>query len=359
MYTFELSNKFLSAAEKKVFENYLDFHDLDRSIWEVYDCLFKSSVKNTTPLLLRVFKESELYAAAIIIKCSKYGKSLFNNPVLSGAIDKIKIPFYLWVKFGACMDMMSNIGFIKDPEKSNEVYKIMVNYLKENSLLTIVNDYSENYKLYETASILPALPHALIECGGMDSIDDYNKNHKNIKRKIKGFKKNGGSYERIDTNLSKEQITSLKACFLSTVEKSVFYLPYQELYLNSALKTSATKIDKVHYFVATLNGEFLGYQAAIETGKYLNALHGAFNRNYKTTFHAYDILFVKMTEYAIEKGLKIIDFGAVLNFTKQKMINKSIEMSYFVLSKNKVIQSIFKLFLKITKIQGSQQMKFR
>ena len=353
MYTFELSDKFLSADEKKVFENYLDFHNLDISIWEVYACLFKSAVKNTTPLVLRAFKGSELYGAAIIIKCSKYGKSLFNNPVLSGAVDRIKIPFY------CCMDMMSNPGFVKDPEKSNEVYSVMVKYLKENSLLTIINDYSENSKLYESASILPALPHALINCVGLLSVDDYNKNHKNIKRKMKGFKKNGGSYELIDTQLNTEQIASLKACFLSTVEKSVFYLPYQELYLNSALITSGTKIENVHYFVATLNGEFIGYQAAIESGKHLNALHGAFNRNYKTTFHAYDILFVKMTEFAIEKGLKIIDFGAVLNFTKQKMINKSIDMSYFVLSRNKLIQKFFRIFLKLTKIQGRQQMKFR
>ena len=31
-----------------------------------------------------------------------------------------------------------------------------------------------------------------------------------------------------------------------------------------------------------------------------------------------------MTEFAIENGLKICDIGAVLNYTKQKMINKTI-----------------------------------
>ena len=146
---------------------------------------------------------------------------------------------------------------------------------------------------------------------------------------------------------------------MSTAKKSVFYLPYQELYLKSALKTSSTNIGSVHYFITTINGEFIGYQAAIETGKYLNALHGAFDRNRKSTFHAYDILFVKMTEYAIEKGLNVIDFGAVLNQTKQKMINKSVDMSYFVLSKYSLVQKFFNKFLKSTKIQSNQQLKFR
>ena len=96
----------------------------------------------------------------------------------------------------------------------------------------------------------------------------------------------------------------------------MFYLPYQDLYLEAAVNTSETNIETVHYFIATLNGDFLGYQAAIQTGSNLNALHGAFNRNLKTTYHAYDILFVKMTKFAIENGLKTIDFGAVINLTK-------------------------------------------
>jgi hypothetical protein len=107
-----------------------------------------------------------------------------------------------------------------------------------------------------------------------------------------------------------------------------------------------------------MDGEFLGYQAAIKTGQFLNALHGAFDRNRKTTYHAYDILFVKMTEFALEQGLKVCDFGAVLNYTKQKMVNKTLDMSYYLLSKYTFVQWFFHRFLKITKIQSNNQLKF-
>jgi Acetyltransferase (GNAT) domain len=359
MYTFELTDKYFSKKEQEIFEHYLSFHGLDKSIWEVYSCLFKSSVKNTKPLLLRVFKDSNLYGAAIIIKCSQYGKSLFSNKLLSGVVDLFKIPFYLWIKFGSCMDMMSNPGFVKDPEKADEVFRAMITYLKENSIMTLINDYTENFGLYDTASVLPALPHALIDCSAMTSVQDYTKGFKNIKRKMRVFKNKGGEYKKIDRQLDEDQIFSLKKCFLSTAKESVFYLPYQELYLNAALKTSRTNVENVYYFVATINGEFIGYQAAIKTGNYLNALHGAFDRNRKSTYHAYDILFVKMTEFAVENELKTIDFGAVINYTKQKMINKSIDMSYFILSKYAVVQKAFNIFLKLTKIQSDEQMKFR
>ncbi len=108
-----------------------------------------------------------------------------------------------------------------------------------------------------------------------------------------------------------------------------------------------------------MNGEFLGYQAAVKIGNSLNALHGAFDRSQRTTYHAYDILSIKMTEFAIKNGLNSIDFGAVLNFTKQKMINKSIEMSYFVLRRFTLIQWFLTALLKLTRIQSNEQLKFR
>lgn len=359
MYTFTLTDKFLTKEEQGIFKAYLDHYGIDDYVWEVFSCLFKAGVKHTKPRLLKVYKDGQLYGTAVIIQCKGYGKSLFNNRLLSGVIDFLGIPFFLWIKFGCCMDMISNPGFVKDPKYADEVFSAMADYLKKHSILTIINDYTKHSRLYPKASVLPALPHALIDTSAMTTVQDYQKGYKNIKKKMRVFENKGGAYIRIDHQLSESQIASLKHCFLSTTEQSVFYLPYQDLYLNAALTTSSTHMENVHYFVATLNGDFLGYQAAIKTGRYLNALHGAFDRQRKTTYHAYDILFVKMTEYAIENELKTIDFGAVLNFTKQKMVNKTADMSYFLLSKYSLIQWLFNTLLKSTKVQGYEQMKFR
>ena len=358
-YTFKLTDKFLSVEEQLVFDDYLNFNGLDRGVWEVFDSLFRSGVRNTQPLMMRIFSDAELCGAIVLTKCSGYGKALFDNKLLAGFMNLFSIPYYQWIKFGCCMDMMSNPGFVRYPEQADEVIRAAIRFLKKHSILTIITDYTENSRLYDGASILPALPHALIDCSGMTSIQDYLQDFKNIKRKLKVFENKGGEYIRVEKKLDNEQLEFLKRCFISTAEKSVFYLPYQDLYLNAALTTSSTEIENVHYFIATLDGEFLGYQAALKTGKFLNALHGAFDRDRKTTYHAYDILYVKMTEFALENGLKICDFGAVINFTKQKMVNKTIDMSYFLLGKYAVVQKIFSWFLKLTKIQGDKQLKFK
>ena len=359
MYTFQLSDRFLTKKELEIFEDDLIFYGLDNSIWEVFSCLFRSGTRYTKPYMLKIYKENELSGAIIITKCSRYGRALFDNKILSGIVNLIGIPYYQWIKFGCCMDMMSNPGFVKNPVNTEEVIKAAIQFLRKRNFLTIITDYTENSGLYEGTSILPALPHALIDCSNMKSILDYSKEYKNLKHKLNAFRNKGGQYTRVEQNLDQEQLLSLKQCFVSTAEKSVFYLPYQDLYLNAALNTSGTSIENTHYFIATMDGKFLGYQAALKTGQYLNALHGAFDRNRNTTYHAYDILFVKMTEFAIEQGLKVVDFGAVLNFTKQKMVNKTVDMSYFVLSRYSIVRWLFNLFLKYTKIQGHKQLKFK
>ncbi len=256
------------------------------------------------------------------------------------------------------MDMMSNPGFVQDPGKAVEIQTAMSTFLQQNSILTCIMDYPDQSCLYPGASILPALPHALVSTKGMTDVTVYTGKYKNLKRKLKRFKKKGGTFEIIPAHLSEPDLSGLKKCFLATSRKSVFYLPYQDLYLNAALTTSKSLINNAVYFVARLDNEFLGYQAALKTGDHLNALHGAFDRHRKTTFHAYDILFVKMTEFAIENNLESIDFGSVINDTKKKMVNQTLDMSYFLLSKYNAVRHFFNYFLKKTKIQGSAQLKY-
>ena len=358
MYTFELTKKLIPAEERVLFSDFLHFHGLDEGIWKIFECLFDTTTKGTVPLLLKVYENSDLAGVAIILRCSKYGRALYNNKLLAGFCNLLSIPFYLWIKFGCCMDMMSNPGFVKDPGKAKLIYSAIAEYLGGHSLMTMINDYTTNSDLYPNAIRLPALPHALIDTSMMKEIDDYVRLHKNIRRKYQIFKNNGGSFHIVQNALEAQDLEIVRKCFISTAENSVFYLPYEDLYLNSALLTSSTPINNVIYFVARLNGEFIGYQAAIKTGDCLNALHGAFDRNRPTTYHAYDLLFVEMTHYAIEHNLKLIDVGAVLNTTKQRMVNCTRPMSYFMLSGNSLMRWIFYMITKHSKIQGKEQMRY-
>ena len=128
----------------------------------------------------------------------------------------------------------------------------MAAYLKEQNLLTVIYDLTQNAEQFDSASIFPALPQALIDCANYTSIADYTAHYKNIKRKVKKFANKQGVYTRVDHQLSEDHLAELKKCFQATIYKSVIYLPYQDLYLNAALTTGRTKIDNIYYFISSL-----------------------------------------------------------------------------------------------------------
>ena len=82
MYTFELSEKFISSEERIIFKDFLQFYGINDGIWKVFECLFDAKTKRTVPLLLRVYENSDLAAVAVIIRCSKYGRSLYDNRLM-------------------------------------------------------------------------------------------------------------------------------------------------------------------------------------------------------------------------------------------------------------------------------------
>ncbi|MBN2863789.1 MAG: hypothetical protein JXN62_11535 [Bacteroidales bacterium] len=84
---------------------------------KIFECLFNAGTKGTVPLLLRVYTNSDHAGAAIILGCSKYGSSLYDNKMMAGFCDLLHILFYLWIKFGCCMYMMSHPDFVRDPAK--------------------------------------------------------------------------------------------------------------------------------------------------------------------------------------------------------------------------------------------------
>ena len=364
MYRCTLSKKFLDPNEIEVLEPCLGHYHIDSRIWPVFSGLFESKTPYTVPQVVRVYEDtgdedvSSLCGATVIVTCKRYGRALYRNALMAAVANRISIPFHQWIAAGCCMDMMSCPVLARKPECAGAVHAAIAGFLGRNSLLAVAYDHSDRAGLYDRACVLPAIPHALIDIGGMTSVTDYTAQHRNIKRKISRFEKVGGTFELIQGQLGAKDIEQLQRCFKETSARSTFYLPYQDLYLDAATHITGKTLNGMYYFVARLNGDFLGYQAALATGSCLNGMHGAFDRARATTYHAYDILFVKMVEFAIERGLTLIDFGGVLNDTKMKMINRSVSMSYFLISRFSVVRLVMATFLKSTGIQDRRLMRY-
>lgn len=353
-YTFDLSERFLSDEEISVFNSYLISKNLETNIWIIYRNFFESKSKLTKALILRAYKEDQFCGAAIILRCKAYSWSLFDSPILCKLLDFSQIPLYLWIRLGYCMDIASNPGFVKEPEEADLIFRSMGEFLRKRNLLTMIYGHKKSGRIFRDAISLTAPAHTFINAYSFNSIDDYLSKFKNLKRKIKIFQNNKGVYNIIK-QLKQEDIYEIEACLEDTAQHSVFHVPYKKLYTDTITNIAQKSYDNICYFVVHANDELIGYQAAIKTGNKLNCLHGAFKRNLKKKYYAYDVLLFKMTEFAIEHNLDLLDFGPLLNKTKARMTNQTEDTSYFIFVKFSFLKSILKWFLGKTKIQRKEQ----
>jgi hypothetical protein len=289
-----------------------------------------------------------------------YGRALFSNRVLIQLIDALRMPTYLWLKYGCCMDLLSNPGFVTQPGKGDEVFAAMAGYLKSHTTISTIaiTDYIGKASLYRGATVLPFMPHGLVDVTHMTCIQDYTRQHKHFQKKANKFRNHGGTIEVVQGTLDDASISAVERCFISTAEMSSTYLPYEDIYLKSALASCRMKADNIFHFLARKEGALVGYQSAIQTGEKLNALHGAFDRELEKTFYAYDNIIVTMADFAIRNGLECVDFGSILNFTKQRMMNKALSMSYYILCNTPWTTQFMGSILKHTKMQSEGQMQF-
>ena len=356
---FTLTNQFFEEYEQLAFLPYLVELGLDERIWSIFRILWKCNDCYNRPIILRAYEDESLVGAIILLKCQNYGRSLFRNSMLWRGTDILRIPVYLWLRLGCGMDLISNPGFFISRINEAEIITGMMAYLNKSQLVTLVNDYSANRNLYKESNELGALPHAIITTGNFIDLNDYIAQFKNLKRKIRAFKNKGGSIEVFFDQLPITYLDAMKKCFDSTCKTSRFHLPYQRLYNQLAIACGKTAVEKICYFIALMNGKLVGYQATLVSGNHLITLHGAFDRNLKSTYHAYEALICKMVNFSIKQRLIQIDLGAVINHTKKRMINKSIPMSYFLMSKYSWLRRAFNLLISFSNIQSQSQLQFR
>jgi hypothetical protein len=124
------------------------------------------------------------------------------------------------------------------------------------------------------------------------------------------------------------------------------------------MKSASLEKNNVVHFVCRTSTDFLGYHSFMDFGSHLRCLNGAFNRELKTTHHAYENMILKVVEYSEEKGIKRIHFGPVLNETKRRMMHEFKPTNIHFSSSNALLNSVFPLVLRNSKMMNKSILRF-
>jgi hypothetical protein len=355
---YTLSEEFLSPGEQSLFSAYLKKMDVDETIWELYPCFFKKASKWTRPHVLRVFKDEQLVAAVLLIKCRHVGKSLFRSPLLYKPVDWLKIPVWLWLKVGFGPEVIANPGFFTSNSDKDLIAEKIIRYLGSRSVAFFITDLRRNDSHHGNATIFSYVDEGSVDVSEMSSIQDYIDKHKNLKKKIRSFKNKEGTIEILRGKPEKMDRSILLNCCESTMRKSFVHTPFQDAFLGVIEETLHCDSSSFIHMIAKMNGEITGYHSFLQTGSTLRMMHGAFNRDMKSTYHAYENLILASIDFAINQQLKKVYFGPIMNETKRRMMQTSDPCATYFHSKNPVMRNIFAMMYSKSQLQNKKLMAF-
>lgn len=357
MYKVHVSSEPLTDEERYLFQPYIDVWGLDRSIWDVYSCFLNTSSAYSIPRIVRIKEGNTLLAACYMMNCKDYGSTLTSKSWLQQSIRNIGIPVYIWMKSGIAAENFANPGFIRKNQSHFDT-STLIKVLKRKFLTLFIHDLTSHAEIYPGSSKLRYPDDGIIKINALESIGDYLRIHKNLKKKLRHFRKHGGSVEikkgQLDTTLQEH----VKKSVLSTSRHSLFRLPYQEHYAEMCRRSTSIPNDRIVHFICKNDQYFLGYHTFIQFEKQLRCMHGAFNRDIATTHHAYENMIYRTVEYGIEQQLDTVYYGPVLNETKRRMMDTFVPTQLYLYSSIPGMQKMLYPFLKSSRLQQERLLEF-
>jgi len=358
MFSYDISNKELSKEETALFNDYLQNNNIESNIWEVFHCFLKSGTKTTVPLVMRVFDNGQLEGVVFFVKCKKYGKALFNNRLLAKLLDVMAMPCYVWIRSGLCAEVLANPGFFITIANDDLSVSKVIDHMQRQVPFLVVVEREYNSELHSKSVCFPYVNEGMISIENMNSVEDYIKEHKSLRHKINEFEKNGGRLEIIHGPIGEENIEAVTRCQETIAKRSVIYTPFQEIYIDCVKETCRLDSDSIVHIIARSEEKFLGYHTFIQSGDGLYLMHGAFDRNLKTTHKAYENIMIKSVDYALKRNITKIQMGPILNETKNRMMNKKVSNKYYFYSKNFILRKVFVTLFSKSKQQSAELTRF-
>ncbi|WKN30925.1 GNAT family N-acetyltransferase [Porifericola rhodea] len=352
---FTLDRKAITPKEQMLFNTFLYDKQWDETVWLILNGILRTSTLYTIPKILRAYYDNLLVGVAYIIECKKPALSFFNNP-LASLVNAPQIPMYLWTRNGIMVDSNTNTGFVSEEIDLYSFYQQAIAYLNRRYLYGLV---------LESSKERPATDYTfspLCDCGCL-KVDAYTPvelvlaKHKNLRKKKRKFENKGGKISSINGALDQETLN--KAIhYLSTLRLQI-QTPYQDNYVNMARQSSSYEHDNIVHFIASLEGEMVGYHSFVRCQNSMHCLSGAFDRGRKSNYHAYENMILESMRYAHQNNIHTIHYGPILNPTKASLMDTTEDWEMRFYSRFATLRNALKMITPYSKLKPETFTPFR
>lgn len=167
----------------------------------------------------------------------------------------------------------------------------------------------------------------------LQTVDDYLKKHKRLRRHLSVFGKAGGTIRIHEGPVDAQLAEAFSRCVDSTYQyhgRRFPINPFRQYASETCSPFFTTCQDAVHIY-AEIDGEIIGCQSFIVHPDRLELSEGGFLRNRKN-YHAYEAIMVASISNAIDHGLDRVSFGGIWNHTKDRYTDKEDRTLIYVLA---------------------------
>jgi len=352
---FTLDRKVVTPKEQTNFNTFLIDQQWNETVWLILNGILKTSTPYTIPKVLRAYKDNLLVGVAYIIECKKPALSFFDNP-LAALVNAPQIPMYLWTRNGIMVDSNTNTGFVSEEIDLYSFYQQAVAYLNQRYLYGLVLESSKEKPATDYTS------SPLCDCGCL-KIDAYTPvdlvlaKHKNLRKKKRKFENKGGKISTTHGAFEHEILN--KAIYYLSNLKLQIQTPYQDNYVNMARQTSSCEHDNIVHFIASLEGEMVGYHSFVRCQNSMHCLSGAFDRARKSNYHAYENMILESMRYAHQNNIHTIHYGPILNPTKASLMDTTEDWEMRFYSRFAVLRNALKMITPYSKLKPKTFAPFR
>lgn len=314
---FTIGSTPLTSEEVRLFQADLKQLGLDAGAISLLNQMPEISSTYSKPKIIRSYIDGELCGVAWIIECRRSFQ-----PILPGWFGKFMdmpgIPIFFWGRCDIGIDSINNPGFVTRGVSRSEFFEQCLNFLTRRYLNGLVVSKSHDLQLPW------ALSFPFVDSGYIDIREDtpetYLLRHQHLRRKRNKFHNKGGEIEIYEGGIPADIAPALSQCLADAETNARTKLAFQEIYNPLAMHNLRHADLATVHVVARLNGEIIGYQSFLHSGKALHCLSGGFNRSGRTTYHAYENIILESIRYARDKSIERINYGPIFNPTKAAMM---------------------------------------
>jgi hypothetical protein len=348
IFRFDRSRIPIASAEAEIFQMDLQGLGLDETVWQILNSSVMTSTADSMPQVLRAYDDrNRLIGVAFFVECRRVNKYLLPQRWLGNMLDSIPVPMFFWVRYTSLVDAISNPGFVAAGIDRSEFTTAAIDYLKS---VYLYGGIIDRHDVISTASPVnfPFCDAGIVDLRGINNIESWLEQHKNLKRKINKFKNKNGCILTLRGAMPTE-VSTVALRLLNGVEGLVA-APFQDNYPNMAIAACELPTEKLLHIVAKLDDRMVGYQSFAISGQTLWCLSGIFDRDLHTTYHAYENIILASIEFAISHNLEQIEYGPILNPTKLKMMNSYRACTQHYYYRWGWMAGIFKQLIPLTKL---------